>query len=117
MGLLNKLGIGAGGRASRNVAHHTSGPHRGSAAFDCEENLVYSQRPFQRLRPASTTKALTTLIACEAIQSAEVDSDYVYTVPEWEVMVAQGRRLAHEVRREAVWVYERLPEDEHGAAS
>jgi uncharacterized protein len=32
---------------------------------------------------------------------------WVYTVPEWEVMVAEGRRLAHEVRREAVWVYER----------
>src|SRR5690349_21712171 len=35
MGLLNKLGIGAGGRTSRNVAHHTPpggnmGPHRGS---------------------------------------------------------------------------------------
>lgn len=37
MGLLNKLGIGAGGRTSRNVAHHTSsggnvGQHRGSGS-------------------------------------------------------------------------------------
>src|SRR5215475_8679515 len=37
MGLLNKLGIGAGGRTSRNVAHHTPpggsvGQHRGSNA-------------------------------------------------------------------------------------
>src|SRR5215813_915989 len=37
MGLLNKLGIGAGGRTSRNVAHHTpptgaAGQHRGSGS-------------------------------------------------------------------------------------
>lgn len=37
MGLLNKLGIGAGGRASRNVAHHTAagggaGQHRGAGS-------------------------------------------------------------------------------------
>jgi 2-polyprenyl-3-methyl-5-hydroxy-6-metoxy-1,4-benzoquinol methylase len=37
MGLLNKLGIGAGGRASRNVAHHTppggnTSQHRGAGA-------------------------------------------------------------------------------------
>src|SRR6516165_6772269 len=37
MGLLNKLGIGAGGRTSRNIAHHTPsggnvGQHRGSGS-------------------------------------------------------------------------------------
>jgi cyclopropane fatty-acyl-phospholipid synthase-like methyltransferase len=37
MGLLNKLGIGAGGRTSRNVAHHqptggSAGQHRGSGS-------------------------------------------------------------------------------------
>ena len=43
MGLLNKLGIGAGGRTSRNVAHHTPpagsvGQHRGSGAVVAAAN-------------------------------------------------------------------------------
>jgi len=65
-----------------------------------------SDRPFEQRAAVWDTTALP------------VPADVlVYTVPEWEVMVAQGRRLAHEVRREAVWVYERLPEGEHGVAS
>jgi hypothetical protein len=43
MGLLNKLGIGAGGRTSRNVAHHTPpggnvGQHRGSGVVAAGTN-------------------------------------------------------------------------------
>ena len=65
-----------------------------------------SDRPFEQRAAVWDTTALP------------VPADVlVYTVPEWEVMVAQGRRLAHEVRREAVWVYKRLPEGEYGAAS
>lgn len=58
-------------------------PHRGSTLFACGDNLIWSQRPFQRLRTASTAKTLTTLIAAEAVQSGEIDSNYVYTVPNW----------------------------------
>jgi hypothetical protein len=55
-----------------------------------------SDRPFERRAAVWDTTALP------------VPADVlVYTVPEWEAIVAQGRRLAHAVRREAVWVYER----------
>ena len=65
-----------------------------------------SDRPFEQRAAVWDTTALP------------VPADVlVYSVPEREVMVAQGRRLAHEVRCEAVWVYERRPEGEHGAAS
>jgi D-alanyl-D-alanine carboxypeptidase/FG-GAP repeat len=57
--------------------------HRGSVALDCDGRYVYAQRPFQRLTPASTTKAITLLLACEAIQNGDIDSNYVYTVPDW----------------------------------
>lgn len=58
--------------------------------------VEHSDRPFEQRAAVWDTTALPV--------PADV---WVYTVPEWEVMVAQGRRFAHEVMREAVWVYER----------
>lgn len=58
-------------------------PNRSSVALDCNGALVYAQRPFQSVTPASVTKALTVLIAVEAIQNNDIDSNYVYTVPDW----------------------------------
>jgi hypothetical protein len=58
-------------------------PHRSSVALDCNARIVYAQRPFHAVPPASTTKAMTVLLAVEEIQASDVDSNYVYTVPEW----------------------------------
>lgn len=58
-------------------------PHRGSIVYDCADRIMYAQRFKQRLTPASTTKALTALIACEAIQNDDVDAEQLYTVPAW----------------------------------
>jgi hypothetical protein len=58
-------------------------PHRSSAVTDCSGRFVYAQRPFQGIPPASVTKAMTVLLAAEAIQAGVVDTNEVYTVPEW----------------------------------
>jgi len=58
-------------------------PHRGSIVYDCADRIMYAQRLKQRLTPASTTKALTALIACEAIQNNDVNPLQLYTIPAW----------------------------------
>ena len=58
----------------------TSRPHRSSVVWDCDQNIAYAQRPFDPVNPASTTKALTLLLACEAIEVGFVDEFYEYTV-------------------------------------
>ncbi len=58
-------------------------PHRASVALDCDAGIIYSQRMFDRLRPASTTKTMTLLLACEAVTGGSADPNYVYTVPSW----------------------------------
>lgn len=55
-------------------------PHRSSAVYDCAQNLVYAQRPLDLVNPASTTKAMTLLLACEAIESGFVSETYPYVV-------------------------------------
>jgi hypothetical protein len=61
----------------------TGRPHRSSAATDCSGAFVFAQRPFQEVPPASVTKAMTVLLAVEAIQAGSLDSNFVYTVPDW----------------------------------
>ena len=51
--------------------------------FDCDGFILYGQRPFQKVRPASTTKTLTLLLACEAIWDGDVDPQQFFTVPGW----------------------------------
>jgi len=59
-------------------------PHRSSILYDCSNEILYAQRFKQRLTPASTTKALTALIAAEAIQDGTIpDPDALYTIPAW----------------------------------
>ncbi len=65
-------------------------PNRASIALDCDGFVVYAQRPFQSITPASVTKALTVLIAVEAIQDNEIDSNFVYTVPDWVATKVSG---------------------------
>jgi D-alanyl-D-alanine carboxypeptidase len=56
--------------------------------WNCEDELVFSQKPFERICPASTTKIMTVLIACERsqlpvdnIKRVPLTSEYV--VPDW----------------------------------
>jgi len=59
---------------------------RGTVVYNCQFELVYSQRPFDRVRPASTTKIMTLLLACEHMDESHpnhVDSTAVYRVPDW----------------------------------
>ena len=63
-------------------------PSRSSIAVDCEDNIIFSQKPFELRYLGSTTKIMTVLLACEAVQLPEgdpgkVDGNYVYTVPGW----------------------------------
>lgn len=58
-------------------------PHRSSVASDCAGEFVFAQRPFQEVPPASVTKAMTVLLAVEAIQDGSLDSNDVYTIPSW----------------------------------
>ena len=58
-------------------------PHRGSIVYDCENRIYYAQRPTQQLTPASITKALTALIAVEAIANGEVDPNQMFVIPNW----------------------------------
>jgi len=67
-------------------------PHRSSAALDCEGDLVYAKRAWQRLRPASTTKTMTLLLACEAIANGQ-DPDQVFFVPQWVATQVGGSQV------------------------
>lgn len=57
-------------------------------AVDCEGKYIFSAKPFDEVCIASTTKAMTVLIACERAQLPPSDPKHVplsavYTVPEW----------------------------------
>jgi len=52
-------------------------PSRSSAVLDCEDELVFSQRPFDHTGPASTTKVMTALVAYERTQLPPSDPDYM----------------------------------------
>lgn len=59
-----------------------------SVVFDCENSMIFSQKPFERVRIASTTKAMTLLVAAERSQLPPSDPDYVnlnvyYNTPSW----------------------------------
>ncbi|MGH7726299.1 MAG: hypothetical protein ACREOU_12805 [Candidatus Eiseniibacteriota bacterium] len=61
---------------------------RHSAVYDCENQLIFSQRPFDRVRVASTTKVMTVLLACERTQLPLNDPNYLgldteYSIPPW----------------------------------
>ncbi len=77
-------------------------PHRTSVLFDCDGFILYGQRPFQRVRPASTTKTVTLLLACEAIWDGTIDPNEYFTVPGWvadqvggsQTPLVEGERLS-----------------------
>jgi len=59
-----------------------------SIAYDCENNLVFSAKPFDQVWIASTTKTMTCLIAAERSQLPANDPKYLdlddeITIPAW----------------------------------
>jgi hypothetical protein len=59
-----------------------------SIVYDCDHNIIFSQKPFDRVMIASTTKIMTVLIAAERSQLPPSDPQYVdldaaYVVPAW----------------------------------
>lgn len=59
-----------------------------SIAYDCENNLVFSAKPFDQVWIASTTKTMTCLIAAERSQLPPSDPKYLdlddeITIPAW----------------------------------
>jgi len=68
-------------------------PHRSSIVQDCVGRIMYAQRMGQRLTPASTTKALTALIAVEAIQNGDVLPGQLYTVTDWAAKKVTGSQF------------------------
>jgi len=70
---------------------HIYAPHRqvlqtrarSAAVFDCDDNLIFSIHPFDRLQVASTTKIWPTWIAADHIQWTPSDSNLVVNVDPW----------------------------------
>ena len=54
-----------------------------AVVYDCDDNLYFSQKPYDQVLIASTTKILTVLIACETAQAGLIDLNDEYIVPEW----------------------------------
>lgn len=90
------LAVGAPGEDGAAGMVHVIAPwrqnlasqYRTQLAVDCEGNPVFSVKPFDEVCIASTTKAMTALIACERTQLPTSDPKYVsldayYTVPDW----------------------------------
>jgi len=63
---------------------------RGAALFNCQDDLILTQRPFDPLAIASTTKTMTVYLASEAITAGQADSNLVYVVPFWVADCFEG---------------------------
>ncbi len=90
------LAIGAPGEDASAGQVHDFAPWRQvlglscrtSLTTDCDGQPVFSQKPFQRMKIASTTKIMTVLLAVERTQLPTNDPRYVapealYLVPDW----------------------------------
>ena len=69
-----------------------------SVVLDCEDQIVFSQKPFDQVSIASTTKAMTVLLAAERSQLPPSDPLYVslnepYVVPAWVANDVQGSQV------------------------
>lgn len=59
---------------------------RGTIVTDCQNNIVYAHRGFDRVRPASTTKLMTVFLASERMNLAHpeyIDPATIVEVPPW----------------------------------
>lgn len=64
-----------------------------SVVYDCDDNLYFSQKPYDRVLIASTTKILTVLIACEFVQAGLIDLSDEYVVPFWVAFYIPGSQV------------------------
>lgn len=101
------VAVSAPGRDSNKGAVYILAPWRQppigigcltSCVLDCQGNIVFSQKPFQEVYIASTTKIMTVLIACERTQLPPSDPRWiprneVYWVPAWVVNDIGGSQV------------------------
>ena len=66
---------------------------RHAVVYDCDNNLYFSQKPYDRVLIASTTKILTVLIACEMVQAGLIDLSDEYVVPVWVAQDIPGSQV------------------------
>lgn len=86
------LAVGATGEDALAGMVHVIAPWRQayglsckrSVVLDCDENFYFTQKPFDQVSIASTTKIMTCFLALRAAHVyQDVNLDYVYTVPRW----------------------------------
>ena len=95
------LAAGAPGEDSQAGMVHVIAPWRQvyelqcrhSVAADCDGNLVFSQKPFDEVWIASTTKIMTVLLACERIQAGDFDLADEFDIPNWVVSEVPGSQV------------------------
>lgn len=100
------LAVGAPGDDDNTGAVHVIAPWRqaynldckNAISYDCEGNRIYSLKPFEEVKIASTTKIMTVLIACERSQLPAGDPRRVpltaeITVPAWVGWNVPGSRF------------------------
>jgi len=71
---------------------------RQSLVYDCEENLVFSAKPFEQVWVASTTKTMTVLIAAERSQLPvgnpnRINLDDEIIIPDWVAWEIPGSQV------------------------
>jgi len=81
---------------------------RNSIVTDCEGEIIFSQRPFDRVRVASTTKVMTLLIAAERSQLPVSDPKYVsldeeYEIPPWLADTTKVTTTRWGLNEDEVW--------------
>lgn len=64
-----------------------------SIVLDCNGDIYFSQKPFDRVLIASTTKIMTVLLACEESARGGPDLHDVYTVPGWVADQVPGSQV------------------------
>ncbi len=103
------LAVGAPGENNDSGMVHIIAPWRQtyglscrhSVVYDCDDQLYFSQKPYDRVLIASTTKILTVLIACEMVQAGQIALTDEYTVPEWVAYEIGGSQVP-------LWAYEKI---------
>jgi D-alanyl-D-alanine carboxypeptidase len=87
---------------------HIYAPHRqvlqtrarSAAVFDCDDNLIFSIHPFDKLQVASTTKAWPAWIAADRITWTPADSELVVTVDPWTAFCFNGSEAGLQANEE-----------------
>jgi hypothetical protein len=95
------LAAGAPGENSQAGMVHVIAPWRQvyelqcrhSVAADCDGNLIFSQKAFDEVWIASTTKIMTVLLACERIQTGDFDLSDEFDIPNWVVDDVPGSQV------------------------